>query len=74
MLQETFTIIRRSSTRNSSGCEGEIPCEVIFVKYGGEILKHGLVPQATIDQFSLEDANAEGVVWMIIAQLLTRDT
>lgn len=44
--------------RNSSGCEGVEPCEVIFVKYGGDVLSHGFVPKVTFDKFSLEDTNA----------------
>jgi hypothetical protein len=57
-LYDNPTACRRSDTRNSSGCEGVNPCEVIFVKYGGEILREGLVPSATIGQFSMEDTNA----------------
>lgn len=56
------TACRITDSKKSSGCEGVDPCEVIFVKYGGEISREGLVPQATIDKFSLQDTNVQSSI------------
>ena len=38
-----------------TGCMGTEPCEVLFVKYGGEVMRRGLVPKLTIDAMNRYD-------------------
>jgi hypothetical protein len=38
-----------------SGCRGIEPCEVVFVKYGGEALNYSLIPATTTNRLDIED-------------------
>ena len=40
---------------NSLGCSGVDPCEVVFVKYGDDVLLNGLIPLATRQRVQEED-------------------
>ena len=53
------TACRIVDGKRSSGCEGVEPCEVIFVKYGGEITKEELMPTITIERMNKEDMSIE---------------
>lgn len=37
------------------GCTGVNPCSTVFVKYGGEALMYGLVPNVTLSRVAQED-------------------
>ena len=43
------------SGENSLGCSGVDPCEVVFVKYGDDVLRNGLIPPATKQRVAEED-------------------
>lgn len=38
-----------------TGCMGTEPCEVLFVKYGGEVMRRGLTPKPTINAMKRYD-------------------
>ena len=42
-------------SKNSIGCDGLEPCEVLFVKYGGEIIQNNAVPIITKERLNEED-------------------
>ena len=44
----------------SIGCKGVEPCEVVFVKFGGEVLRSNLMPQVTIDRVARDEETSCG--------------
>ena len=51
-ISENPTVCRRLG---DIGCRGLDPCEVLFVKYGGEALRDNYIPQITVSRINEED-------------------
>lgn len=53
--------INQTARHNRSiGCEGVEPCKVVFVKFGGQVLRSNLIPQVTRDRVALQEETSCG--------------
>ena len=59
-LQNNPTLcIFNIDNKSSLGCNGIEPCESLFVKMGGEVMKSNLVPKTTILRVRSEDNKSD---------------
>jgi len=56
------TVCRPDTTFPTPGCRGLKPCQMVFVKYGGETLRDGYIPKSTIRLVKQEDQRAK-LLW-----------
>ena len=64
MSLNPFNCLKSNETtegmHGSIGCEGVEPCKVVFVKFGGEVLREGFLPQQTLLRVTRDEETSCG--------------